>query len=613
MLSYRVRRGFRSIASLTLSASFLCVAARAASAQTGANVLVVANEQSERSVKIAEYYAQKRAIPAAQVLKLHIPADEEIDRATYVRQIEMPLATWLSKNDAQDRILYIVLTKDVPIRVAGTPGRRGTVASVDSELTLLYRKMTGAGVPVPGSVPNPYFAAPGSPIPKPFTHDLADMYLVTRLDAYTVPEVTGLIDRAAAPAHSGEFILDERATTGDRLGDRWLEEAAEALRKLGVTQVVLDRTTDIVVGHGGVLGYYSWGSNDPSFTRRKLGMAFLPGAIAATFVSTDARTFREPPADWSIGSWTNPASFYAGSPQSLVGDLLREGVTGAAGHVAEPYLDATIRPNVLFPAYVSGLNLAEAFYAAMPYLSWQTVVIGDPLCAPFRKSAIPTEEADPEIDPATELPKDFSKRRLAELSKIVPSTQQATALLKATGRMEQGDRAGARSVLEEALRADATFIPGERMLAQMEEADKRYDRAIELYRRLVEQVPNDPLTLNNLSYLVATHLKKPDEALPLAERAAAIAPRSAAVKDTLAWVHHLKGDDRQAATVIDEALKLDPNLADAFVHAAAIHLALREADAAQRALHEALRLQPNLASRDDVQRLQADLKRLTSG
>ena len=88
------------------------------------------------------------------------------------------------------------------------------------------------------------------------------------------------------------------------------------------------------------------------------------------------------------------------------------GVTGAAGHVAEPLLGATIRPNILFPAYLSGFNLAEAFYLAMPFVSWQTVVVGDPLCAPFPRKALPPSDIDAEIDKTTELPALFSARRL---------------------------------------------------------------------------------------------------------------------------------------------------------------------------------------------------------
>ena len=75
-------------------------------------------------------------------------------------------------------------------------------------------------------------------------------------------------------------------------------------------------------------------------------------------------------------------------------DLIRAGVTGVSGNVDEPFLGGTIRPDILFPAYTSGRNLAESFYAAMPYLSWQTIIVGDPLCAPFPRAPRTTEEID---------------------------------------------------------------------------------------------------------------------------------------------------------------------------------------------------------------------------
>ena len=109
---------------------------------------------------------------------------------------------------------------------------------------------------------------------------------------------------------------------------------------------------------------------------------FDPGALAGMFVSTDGRTFKEPPASWQPGDGA-PGARFAGTSDSLAADLIRAGVTGVSAHVDEPYLDASIRPDIIFPAYASGRNLAESFYAAMPYLSWQTLIVGDPLCAPF--------------------------------------------------------------------------------------------------------------------------------------------------------------------------------------------------------------------------------------
>ena len=72
--------------------------------------------------------------------------------------IQAPIARWLARNAAFDRILYIVLTKGIPLRVMGTAGRNGSTASVDSELALLYRTMyrrEGRGHPGPQT--NPYF------------------------------------------------------------------------------------------------------------------------------------------------------------------------------------------------------------------------------------------------------------------------------------------------------------------------------------------------------------------------------------------------------------------------------------------------------------------------
>ena len=185
------------------------------------------------------------------------------------------------------------------------------------------------------------------------------------------------------------MVLDQRASWL-ALGNAWLKAAADRLGDAGLgDRVLLEATGKVVTNEPSVIGYYSWGSNDPAITERNLGIGFVPGALAAMFVSYDGRTFHEPPSTWRIGSWEKRETYFEGAPQSLAGDLIRAGVTGVAAHVAEPFLDATIRPQILFPAYFRGMNLAESFYLAMPNVSWQTVVVGDPLCAPFRKERHP--------------------------------------------------------------------------------------------------------------------------------------------------------------------------------------------------------------------------------
>jgi uncharacterized protein (TIGR03790 family) len=132
--------------------------------------------------------------------------------------------------------------------------------------------------------------------------------------------------------------------------------------------VILDESTAVVTDETDGIGYAGWGSNDPANKRRTPGFRWLPGALASWFVSTSARTFIPPPPGWTVGSWSDPKSFYAGSPQSLLGDLIAEGVTGVVGFAYEPYLAATARPQILFPDYRAGYTLAESFYMALPSL-----------------------------------------------------------------------------------------------------------------------------------------------------------------------------------------------------------------------------------------------------
>ena len=369
-----------------IATAWTLLAGGLAQAQSAENVLLVINQSSRTSIRVGDHYARRRAIPYENLVYLNVSPDEEISRTDFDQHIARPITAWLTLNQANDRILYIVLTKGVPLRITGTAGFAGTLASVDSELTLLYRELTGRPVAPFGRVSNPYFLGTSQISDASlFTHETNDIFLVSRLDRFTVDDVIALIDRGVDPVRDGVILLDQ-TTAWKARGNDWLRVAADRLTRRGFEhQVVLDSGSTVLQGDTDVLGYYSWGSNDPAIQSRRLNLGFVPGALAAMFVSTDARTFNEPPLDWELGTWEVRNTHFAGSPQSLAGDLIRAGATGVAGHVAESYLDAAVRPEILFPAYLSGFNLIESFYLAIPYLSWQTVVVGDPLCAPFQQ------------------------------------------------------------------------------------------------------------------------------------------------------------------------------------------------------------------------------------
>ncbi|MBZ5514520.1 MAG: TIGR03790 family protein [Acidobacteriia bacterium] len=403
----KIKRMRRRIPIVVVLASLVSVPAFA---QGPENVLLVVNQSSRISKAVGTYYRSRRAVPTRQVCSIKTWDEEEIDRAIFDKEIRRPILDCLERGGLQDRILYIVLAKGVPLKIKDSD-EQGDHASVDSELTLLYQDLLGIPRVLRGSIPNPYFAGSRGGQFVRFSHREFPIYLVTRLDGYDLADVRALIDRSLAPARDGRFVLD-LSRDDNATGNDWLREAAAKLLAAGIpaSRIVLDTSERFVAGEKEVLGYASWGSNDSRDYSRFLANTWVNGALLVEFVSTDARTFEKPPAKWTIGKWSDPPiTFFAGSPQSLIADYLHQGVTGAAGYVYEPYLAACVRPQFLFPAYVRGLNLAESYYSAIPSLSWQTVVVGDPLTTPFPGTPLPRAEADPPTDPATGLPTYFSR------------------------------------------------------------------------------------------------------------------------------------------------------------------------------------------------------------
>lgn len=202
------------------------------------------------------------------------------------------------------------------------------------------------------------------------------MYLVTRLAAYDLAGVKNLIDQALLARNQGKFVIDMKSKTNEE-GNDWLRKAAQSLP---ADRVIFDESEMVLYDQTDVIGFASWGSNDPNRHERFVNFKWLPGSIATEFVSTNARTFERPPNDWTIAPWAaGSGKWWKGSPQTLTADYLSDGATAATGHVDEPFLVLTPHPEYLLPAYFTGRNLAESFYLSIQGLSWQNVVIGDPL------------------------------------------------------------------------------------------------------------------------------------------------------------------------------------------------------------------------------------------
>jgi uncharacterized protein (TIGR03790 family) len=136
-------------------------------AETPGRVLLVVNDNSALSLKIGEYYAQRRAIPPKNVCHLRTNTSEEIPRDVFDREIAGPVGAFLRKAGLIESIYYIVTTAGVPLKIPGTRQMEGDYASVDSELILLYSDLkSGTPHKLAGPTPNPFFGNRD----RPFSH-----------------------------------------------------------------------------------------------------------------------------------------------------------------------------------------------------------------------------------------------------------------------------------------------------------------------------------------------------------------------------------------------------------------------------------------------------------
>ena len=336
---------------------------------------LVVNDRSPVSKRLGSFYAGWHELRPQQLCHISTSEDESMSRADFDKEIAGPLKDCLKRTGRVESTYYVVLTQGMPIRVnAEKRGdwRMTDGASVDSEVALLYLELHGAKLKREGPMNNPFYRRKE----QAFAHPAVPIYLVTRLAGYSFEDAKRAVERCRGAKNIGRVVLDLKADN-DEEGNNWLRDAGILLPE---DRVSMDVTPKVLSGVKDVIGYAGWGSNDRARKSRKSGMAWLPGAIATEFVSSNGRTLKMPPYNWTLGSWENAKSHFAGSPQSMMLDYVWEGVSGVSGNVDEPYLSLTARPDQLFAAYLSGRNLAESFYLSLPGLSWQSIIIGDPLC-----------------------------------------------------------------------------------------------------------------------------------------------------------------------------------------------------------------------------------------
>ncbi len=407
---HRRRRAW-ALAGLLLGA---LAAARAGAAGAGDGVVVIYNlDFAPDSRLVAEHYADRRGVPARNLIGLTLPRTEDISRAAFRERLQRPLVRELEQRGlvrfherllpaaegapggvarvlTESKVRYLVLAYGVPLRIDADPkleepvpdnlpaALRRNEAAVDSELAALPQLERQALLT--GPLQNPFFGTTN----LASLHPTNGLFLVTRLDGPSQRVASGLVDKAMQAETNGLWgraYFDTRGLTNGPYakGDEWIREAFLVVRRQGFESILDPRPTTFPASFPmpQIAIYAGWydGAVSGPFTRDPV--EFMPGAIAYHLHSFSARTIRSATANW-------------------VGPFLAQGVTATMGCVAEPYLDLTPQVAVFYNDLIAaGANLAEAAYASQPVLSWQTTVVGDPL---YRPMARPPQELHADLE-----------------------------------------------------------------------------------------------------------------------------------------------------------------------------------------------------------------------
>lgn len=130
-------------------------------------------------------------------------------------------------------------------------------------------------------------------------------------------------------------------------------------------------------------------------------------------------------------------------------------------------------------------------------------------------------------------------------------------------------------------------------LAQQHHVAGRLQEAEQLYRQILQQVPNQPDALHLLGIL-AIQVNRPDVAVELISRAIAIQPNQAGYHSNLAEAHRKMGNLEAAEAECRQAIALNPQLAPAHANLGTILIDRQQPQDAEAALSKALEINPNL-------------------
>ncbi|MDX2482024.1 MAG: TIGR03790 family protein [Desulfuromusa sp.] len=386
-------------------------------------VLLIANQNSSSSIELAKYYRDQRQIPTDNLLIVAMTDQEDCSREEYQQKLLEPLRKFLARRQGAP-IRCLLLFYGIPLRVAAPElspqqwreledlkhtkkqldwqlkNRELTEnqsqqrqqkssqlgqqisqlhltdqrAAVDSEISLALKH----SYPLDKWLPNPFFVGFAKQQDSLLLNK-DQVLFVARLDGPSPDIVRRVIDDslfAEKAGLQGQAYFDARwplpekqNLQGYALYDASIHKAARLAEKLSVMPVHLEQKEALFQSGEApkaalYCGWYSLGKYVDAFEWQR-------GSVGYHIASSEATTLKK-----------------KGS-QVWCKRMLEDGVAATIGPVAEPYVQGFPVPELFFGFLLDGYyTLAESYFLSIPYLSWQMVLIGDPLYRPFRHVAV---------------------------------------------------------------------------------------------------------------------------------------------------------------------------------------------------------------------------------
>jgi putative PEP-CTERM system TPR-repeat lipoprotein len=183
------------------------------------------------------------------------------------------------------------------------------------------------------------------------------------------------------------------------------------------------------------------------------------------------------------------------------------------------------------------------------------------------------------------------------------STDGALRLYQAY--LASGSAAKGAEFMESWVREHPKDLAAMRVLAEAHLRAGNLAAARSWYERVVKAQGESPAVLNNLANILAR--QGDDGALAYAERAHRLAPKDAAIQDTLGWILLQRGDAEGGLRHLREARLRDPRSAEIRYHLAAALARTGRHDEARRELAEAMKGGAAFDGIDEARRLQREL------